>query len=194
MSLLPLCLKRKLDPKTREVLLELRQILELNHENLNPFVGVSLEPDPAIMVMAYASRGNLHEVILDSNFSLTWDIKFSLIRDITNGMRYLHSNYGWHGNLSSLTCLIDHRWICKIADYGFQKFKQFGSSTTDDPLEWIAPEFTGTETDFGSKKGDVYSFGAICQDVVTEDIPVENGPDGKIIFQMFVQKTEIYNM
>ena len=91
---MPLQLKKKLDPKTREVLLELRRIQELNHENLNPFIGISLEPDPVVMVMAHASRGTLHKVMLDSNFSLTWDIKFSLMQDITNGMCYLHSHYG----------------------------------------------------------------------------------------------------
>ena len=75
---------------------------------------------------------------------------------------------GWHGNLTSFTCVIDHRWICKIADYGFQKFKQFGCRTSDDSSKWIAPEFTGAGTDFGSKEGDVYSFGAICQEVLLQ--------------------------
>ena len=92
--MMPLQLKKTIDPKTREVTLELRLIQALRHENLNPFIGISLEPDPAVMVMAHASRGTLHKVMLDSNFSLTWDIKFSLTQDITNGMRYLHSQYG----------------------------------------------------------------------------------------------------
>ena len=74
---------------------------------------------------------------------------------------------GWHGSLTSFTCLIDHRWICKIADYGFQKVKQHSNNGSDESSIWIAPEFLGTETDFGSKKGDVYSFAVICQELLT---------------------------
>ena len=74
---------------------------------------------------------------------------------------------GWHGSLTSFTCLIDHRWICKIAYYGFQKFKQYSNNGSDESSIWIAPEFLGIETDFGSKKGDVYSFAVICQELLT---------------------------
>ena len=39
-------------------------------------------------------------------------------------MNELHdSGVGAHGNLSSYNILLDNRWLCKIADFGLEKFK-----------------------------------------------------------------------
>ena len=39
-------------------------------------------------------------------------------------MLELHrSPIGAHGRLSSSNCVIDNRWVCKITDYGLDKFK-----------------------------------------------------------------------
>ena len=87
---------------------------------------------------------------------------------------------GWHGNLTCFTCLIDHRWICKIADYGFKNLKTLkrdGSSDLRSFSKWIAPEFHGDMSDFGSTEGDVYSFAVICQEVLMSDeIMHQNDP------------------
>lgn len=43
----------------------------------------------------------------------------SLIRDIVNGLQYIHrSDIHYHGHFNSSNCLVDERWVCKIADYG----------------------------------------------------------------------------
>lgn len=39
-------------------------------------------------------------------------------------MLELHrSQIGAHGRLTSSNCVIDNRWVCKITDYGLDKFK-----------------------------------------------------------------------
>lgn len=51
-------------------------------------------------------------------------------------MTYLHStDIGSHGNLSSLTCVIDHRWNCKITDYGLAHFRKLATKTVAEKVD-----------------------------------------------------------
>lgn len=39
-------------------------------------------------------------------------------------MEYIHrSSLGSHGRLKSTNCLVDSRWVVKVADYGLGLFK-----------------------------------------------------------------------
>lgn len=47
------------------------------------------------------------------------------------GMTYLHdSSLRSHGNLKSSKCLVDSRWVVKIADFGLHELK-FGAEAGD---------------------------------------------------------------
>lgn len=48
-------------------------------------------------------------------------------------MHYLHYNtpIGVHGNLKSTNCVIDSRWVCKITDFGLDKFKEGQEADND---------------------------------------------------------------
>lgn len=41
--------------------------------------------------------------------------RFSFATDIAQGMAYLHHHKIYHGRLKSNNCVIDDRWVCKIA-------------------------------------------------------------------------------
>lgn len=41
--------------------------------------------------------------------------RFSFATDIAQGMAYLHHHKMYHGRLKSNNCVIDDRWVCKIA-------------------------------------------------------------------------------
>lgn len=49
----------------------------------------------------------------------------SLIHDIVRGMVYLHaSEVKSHGNLKSSNCVVDSRFVLKIADFGLHELRR----------------------------------------------------------------------
>ncbi|VDN98646.1 unnamed protein product [Rodentolepis nana] len=68
-------------------------------------------------------RGSLFELLHSGQFEISQPMKLTIASDIASGMAYLHSRKLVHGNLSSLTCLLDSRWVIKIARW--QDIKEF---------------------------------------------------------------------
>ncbi|XP_041977995.1 guanylate cyclase 32E-like [Aricia agestis] len=174
-------LKKKNIDVTRAVRKELKQIRELRHENLTPFVGVCVETGVACVLTAYCSRGSLATVLADRDLHLDDMFVASLVADLLRGLTYLHdSALISHGNLTSSNCLVDRRWVLQITDYGLHTLKS-GCVDTEDALRmenrmlWRAPELLRelNPPSRGSQKGDVYSFGIILYEILGR-----NGPWG----------------
>jgi serine/threonine protein kinase len=55
-------------------------------------------------------------------------------------MNYLHdSPVRVHGNLKSSNCLVDSRWVVKLADFGLLEFKKEDYSSSSDILAATEP-------------------------------------------------------
>lgn len=67
------------------------------------------------MIVEPCIRGSLFELLHSGQYEISQPMKLTLASDIASGMAYLHSRKIIHGNLSSLTCLLDSRWVIKIS-------------------------------------------------------------------------------
>ena len=57
------------------------------------------------------------DVIAQGKIQLDSFFIFSILRDISNGLAYIHhSALGAHGNMTSESCLVDDRWQVRKAD------------------------------------------------------------------------------
>lgn len=163
---------------TRKVLLELKQMRDIRHDNLNQFIGACVEPEVCI-VMQYCSRGSLQDILENEDVKLDHMFMASLIADIVKGMAYMHSSdVKSHGNLKSSNCLVDSRWVLKITDYGLPSFRAKVKKNREDyayyrDLLWVAPELLRipNRPSRGTQKGDVYSFAIILQEFHTREGP-----------------------
>ncbi len=171
---------RYVNMEDRKVLVDLKNIRELAHDNVNPFVGICTDVPNVCYLMLYASRGSIEDIIADDSIHLSRDFQVSFILDIACGMWYLHqSPVEVHCHLTSATCVVDNRWTCKVTGHGLAYIKaQCGQTLIDyqDPskLLWIAPEMLQKEHSSISsktKKGDVFSFSIIAQEVFLKDLP-----------------------
>ncbi|VDP00823.1 unnamed protein product [Heligmosomoides polygyrus] len=86
-----------------------------DHDNLCRFNGLCLDGPELMSVWRYCSRGSLKDIIMKGSLQMDWFFKFSLIRDIVEGLHYLHNSLGPHGWLTSSACLVDERIAASIS-------------------------------------------------------------------------------
>lgn len=165
---------------TRSVLLEMKQMLDIRHDNLSHFIGATADPPNICIVSEFYSRGSLQEILENKDVKLDHMFICSLVNDIAKGMGHLHcTDIKSHGSLKSSNCLVDSRWVLKIADYGLPTFRskltktfKYTESYYEDLL-WTAPEILrlSSRPVNGTQEGDVYSFAIILQEFHTREGP-----------------------
>ncbi|KFP64183.1 Atrial natriuretic peptide receptor 2, partial [Cariama cristata] len=157
---------------------EVNQVRELDHLNLCKFIGGCIEVPNVAIVTEYCPKGSLSDVLLNEDIPLNWGFRFSFATDVAQGMAYLHHHKMYHGRLKSSNCVIDDRWVCKIADYGLQSYRKEdspeGSSLYQQHLIQIyrAPEIHSLSGFEPNSMTDVYSYGIILLEIATRSDPM----------------------
>ncbi|KAL6738179.1 hypothetical protein Aduo_011755 [Ancylostoma duodenale] len=152
----------------RELFVKLRK---LEHENVNKFIGASIDGGEHLVVWRMCARGSLQTIISKGVFTIDSFFIICIIRDIAEGLAYLHKSFvGAIGNLTSATCLVNDGWQVKISGFGtpFLIDRQLQKESL-----WVAPEHLAEDPVGESKPGDVYSFAIVCSEVITRK-PVWN--------------------
>lgn len=165
----------KIDLNSSE-LYELKVMKDLSNDNLVKFYGACLDI-PNCILTEYCPKGSLQDILENEQVKLDWTFRMSLIMDLVRGMHYLHrSPIKSHGALKSSNCLVDNRFVLKIADFGLN-FLRIHSNEDLFDIEshsywerqlWTAPELLNSDPfpPGGSQKGDVYSFGIIMHEII----------------------------
>lgn len=159
---------------TRENLIEFKQMRDIIHNNLVKFVGMCVEESTTAIVNELCVRGSLKDMLENEKITIDWIFKCSMINDIIEGMVYLHNSaIEYHGHLKSTNLVVDSRFNVAICDYGLRSvYSQIKTNDEDfNPrsLYWTAPEHLRerSPSKSGSRKGDVYSFAIIVQEIIT---------------------------
>ncbi|XP_044174474.1 atrial natriuretic peptide receptor 1-like [Acropora millepora] len=173
-------LRKKSVSISRQIQIELKEVYDLQHLNINRFIGASVDPPNIWILTQYCNKGSLQDILNNERMTLDWMFQMSFASDIARGMSFLHkSSIGCHGNLKSGNCVVDSRWVCKITDVGLENFKQGQSQDPDlgmdayyNGLLWRAPEHLQELSSVcKSQEGDVYSYGIILQEILLRDLP-----------------------
>ena len=161
----------------RHLLIELKQIKELQHDNLVRFYGACLDPVYPMLVTEYCPRGSLQDILEEDEMKIDWNFKQSLMNDILKGLGYLHTtNLIYHGNLKSSNCVVDSRFVLKLTDFRLLAVRRKEEEEEENDCDsyehyksrlWTAPEFLSARSlECGSKAGDLYSLGIILHEIV----------------------------
>ncbi|XP_036142551.1 atrial natriuretic peptide receptor 1 isoform X2 [Monomorium pharaonis] len=168
---------------SRPLLLELKRMKDLQHDHLVRFYGACLEPPHCCLLTEYCPKGSLQDILENEQIKLDRVFRGSLIHDIVRGMVYLHaSEVKSHGNLKSTNCVVDSRFVLKIADFGLHELRRSADEDADGDRNsyaywrkqlWTAPELLRMERrpPEGTQKGDVYSFAIIVHEIVVRQGP-----------------------
>ena len=162
----------------RELLIELKQMKDVQHDHLVRFVGACLDHSNPYLVTEYCPRGSLQDILEEEEMDLDWNFKYSLINDIVKGLSFIHSSQiNLHGNLKSSNCVVDSRFVLKLTDFGLHGLR--GSSEVDPASYeyfktklWTSPEILRKENKYipGTQKGDMYAFAIILHEIVERKV------------------------
>ncbi|KAG5319873.1 ANPRA protein, partial [Acromyrmex heyeri] len=177
---------------SRPLLLELKRMKDLQHDHLVRFYGACLEPPHCCLLTEYCPKGSLQDILENEQIKLDRVFRGSLIHDIVRGMVYLHaSEVKSHGNLKSSNCVVDSRFVLKIADFGLHELRRSVDVDSDGDKNsyaywrkqlWTAPELLRMERQLpeGTQKGDVYSFAIIVHEIVMRQGPFYLGDNNEL--------------
>ncbi|KAM6962575.1 uncharacterized protein mylk4b [Aplochiton taeniatus] len=142
---------------------EIQVMNQLNHSNLIQLYAAFESRHDVILVMEYVDGGELFDRIIDENYNLTELDTVLFIRQICEGLQYMHKMYILHLDLKpeNILCVSRATNKIKIIDFGLaRRYKpreklrvNFGTP------EFLAPEVINYE--FVSFPTDMWSLGVI---------------------------------
>ncbi|XP_041039280.1 myosin light chain kinase 3 isoform X1 [Carcharodon carcharias] len=156
-------IKTRIAKQKEEVKNEIQVMNQLNHTNLIQLYDAFESKNDIILVMEYIDGGELFDRIIDESYNLTEMDTILFVRQICEGLQYMHQRYILHLDLKpeNILCVNREANQVKIIDFGLarrykprEKLKiHFGTP------EFLAPEVVNY--DFVSFPTDMWSLGVI---------------------------------
>ncbi|OAX33312.1 kinase-like protein [Rhizopogon vinicolor AM-OR11-026] len=146
----------------------------LEHQYVLPFYGtVEGFGRFRALVSPWMRNGNLNSYLNRPDMTLTMTDKLCILKQITEGLKYLHDKNVIHGDLTSNNVLIADDGSPRLADFGISNIVKQSNSTFSyhtGAVRWVAPEFIITQEDqtiqCGTKSSDMYALGGIMLQVL----------------------------
>jgi len=172
------CLHRVINsPQTRELFQqEMQTALICQHKNIISFIGAKLEGDPVILMelMDMNLRDAYNEHRINENQ------KRQIFYNIAEALCFLHNRQPpvIHRDVSSANVLLralpNNEWLAKLGDLGTAKIQKHTDTPGPGAIAYAAPEVASPK--LHSPKMDVYSFGILILEVLTETFPFDKIP------------------
>lgn len=155
---------------------EVQIMSRLRSPNVVQLYAACIEPENPCLVMEYMEHGSLYHYLKKNKLNTLQKKQIAL--DIAKGMLYLHKNEIFHRDLKSANVLLTNGKSglqAKITDFGLsrantQSIQSVHENSLD--LAWQAPECL-TSDNF-SAAADVYSFGVILWEIISNKQPFED--------------------
>ena len=162
-------------PRTRQLFQrEMEMALQCQHQNIVTFLGATLEGPPVILMelmdtslrSAYEQGNIKHYQVL------------GIFYDIASALHFLHTRPDpvIHRDVSSanvlLKALYNGEWLAKLGDLGTAKLQRLTTTAGPGAIIYGAPE--ASDASKHSPKMDVYSFGVLILETLTNTLPIEN--------------------
>lgn len=158
---------------------EIEIMNQLKHPKILMLWEVFEAPRKIILVMEYVGGGELFERIINENIDLTEHDCVQFMRQICDGVAYMHNKNIIHLDLKpeNILCVKDDSNKIKIIDFGLARFYKKGDSVRVlfGTPEFIAPEVVNYE-EIGFET-DMWSLGVICYVLLTGISPFMGDSD-----------------
>lgn len=156
-----------------EFLSEAVRMMDLCHQNVLILQAIVIRhQQQPMIVLPYMQNGDLKSYVeKDENEFILGEL-LEICLQVAAGMHYLASKNIIHRDLAARNCMVDDEKIVKVADFGlardlYKKDYYISSPNTPLPFKWMALEVLDGKNKF-SEKTDMWSFGVLCWEVLTE--------------------------
>ncbi len=135
------------------------------------FYGITKDPETKefVMIVEFASMGNLKRVLLTNFNNILWDEKIGYLYSLTSDLTSLHSLEYCHRNFHSGNILRGRSTY--LSDFGLSRpaDEQKSDGKIYGVLPYITPEVLNGEP--YTKASDIYSFGVVMAELSSEKSP-----------------------
>ncbi|XP_032872181.1 myosin light chain kinase family member 4 isoform X1 [Amblyraja radiata] len=186
-------IKTRAAKQKEEVKNEIHVMNHLNHTNLIQLYDAFETKNDIILIMEYIEGGELFDRIIDENYNLTEMDTILFVRQICEGLQYMHQMYILHLDLKpeNILCVNREANQVKIIDFGLarrykprEKLKiNFGTP------EFLAPEVVNY--DFVSFPTDMWSLGVIAYMLLSGLSPFLGDDDNETLNNILACKWDL---
>mmetsp|Transcript_51963 Transcript_51963/g.108521 ORF Transcript_51963/g.108521 Transcript_51963/m.108521 type:complete len:1378 (-) Transcript_51963:103-4236(-) len=165
--------RQRISDLRRDFVEEMRTLSKLRHPCITTVMGAVTGEEKGtepMLIMELMDHGSLYDLLHNETIVLEGDILLPILRDIVQGMRFLHAAQPAviHGDLKAANVLVDTTFRAKVSDFGLSQKKKMGACGT--PC-WMAPELLAGG--FPSQESDVYAFGIMLYEIFSRKNPYQ---------------------
>ncbi|CEM06989.1 unnamed protein product [Vitrella brassicaformis CCMP3155] len=118
-----------------DVLSEAQEMQHLRHPNIVQFLGVCTDGKHGLMIVSELCKGGSLDKYLAKNRRLPLDVRNRFVREICEGVQYLHDHGILHRDLKPGNILLAEYLVIKISDFGMTRNVQVTSSSAADGIK-----------------------------------------------------------
>ncbi|XP_073720247.1 myosin light chain kinase, smooth muscle isoform X2 [Misgurnus anguillicaudatus] len=162
---------------------EIQLMNELHHPKLVQCLAAFDTRSEIVMILEYVAGGELFQRIIDENFEHTEPTSVNYMRQILEGVQYLHCKRIIHLDLKpeNIICVNSTGTLIKIIDFGLACKLETGKPVTvlHGTPEFVAPEVINYEPiDLVT---DMWSIGVICYILLSGESPFQGASDAETL-------------
>ena len=156
---------------------------KLAHENIIKLYNVHEDNENINIIMEYAEKGNLFQLISKEKTGLDESKAFDYFIQVVNAVYYLHINNIIHRDIKPENILIGSDNKIKLCDFGWAKELTLENrSTFCGTIEYMAPEIVGSENyDYSV---DIWSLGILLYELLYGHSPFKANNTKNVILNI----------
>ncbi|KAJ1335155.1 mitogen-activated protein kinase kinase kinase [Microdochium nivale] len=171
---------------------EISLLRDLRHANIVQYLGCGSSSEYLNIFLEYVPGGSV-QTMLNSYGALPEPLVRSFVRQILNGLSYLHNQDIIHRDIKGANILVDNKGTIKISDFGISKKLEAtnilngANNNKNRPslqgsVFWMAPEVV-KQTSY-TRKADIWSLGCLVVEMMTGTHPFPDCSQLQAIFKI----------
>jgi mitogen-activated protein kinase kinase kinase len=171
---------------------EISLLRDLRHPNIVQYLGCGSSAEYLNIFLEYVPGGSV-QTMLNSYGALPEPLVRSFVRQILNGLSYLHNRDIIHRDIKGANILVDNKGTIKISDFGISKKLEATNilngannnkhrPSLQGSVFWMAPEVV-KQTSY-TRKADIWSLGCLVVEMMTGTHPFPDCSQLQAIFKI----------